>query len=304
MKRSLLVIVLLVILVLAGCSNEPVERGIGPDERVYEDNSNFLIDNLFYFGIGLVGVVVLGLIFIFRNSIFSIFKKKGKNLPAFKELMSFVREAVKEGNSNEHIIQVLVSEGWPKKEVGLALDKVHRERQKKLFGFIPIKRTSEEERIENHFRNILRDKDKSKDELQKDIDEAMDLKEREEQFMEIKKEIKEEVPKILTEEVKRVLRVTDDLLGKMPENMLEEFVHSADFGTYKKVMKKVHEPVKENDKAIDKMDKVLTLLEKDVISKDEARRMLGFSKFSSHKVEKTDKKNMLKKIKESRKYEN
>ncbi len=120
--------------------------------------------------------------------------------------------------------------------------------------------------------------------------------------MQLKEEIKDDLPKILTEDVKRVLRVTDDLLGKMPEDMVDEFVHSPDFETYKKVMKRIQQPLKKDKGGAQKMEKVLTLLERKVIDMDEARSMLGLAvrKPRAQSVEKKTKKDVLQELKEQR----
>ncbi|MBT3985284.1 hypothetical protein HOD38_01025 [archaeon] len=247
------------------------------------------------------GLIILGVGIYFGRD---LFKKKRKNLPAFNELLGFVRSAVDEGHTDENIKEVLSSEGWPRKEVGLALDRIHGESKKKLFGFIPTKRITEEEKIESRVKDMMKVKETNKEKLQEYIDDAYDLKKREEKFLELKKEIKEEMPKVLTVDVKKVLRLTDDLLGKMPEDIVEEFVKSPDFKVYKKVMKKVHEPLKEHNHDVERLDKVLSLMEKGVLSKSEARKMLGFSEFRPKKIEKLDKKKLLKKVENTKKYEN
>ena len=101
------------------------------------------------------------------------------------------------------------------------------------------------------------------------------LREKEEGFLKLRVEIKEEIPRVLTEDVKKVLLLTDTLLGKMSEDLVDEFVHSKEFEIYKKVMKKVHRPLRRNKEGVEKLDKILTLYERKVITLDEARQMLG-----------------------------
>jgi len=43
---------------------------------------------------------------------------------------------------------------------------------------------------------------------------------------------------IVTDDVKKVLKVTDDLLGNLPDDVIEKFSKSKDFQLYKKVIKK------------------------------------------------------------------
>jgi len=40
------------------------------------------------------------------------------------------------------------------------------------------------------------------------------------------------------DDVKRVLKVIDDLFGKLPENVVAEFANSKDFELYERVLKK------------------------------------------------------------------
>jgi len=52
-----------------------------------------------------------------------------------------------------------------------------------------------------------------------------------------KKEMKEE-DSILDENIKKVLLMTDNLLGNLPEEVIDEFVKSKDFALYEKVISK------------------------------------------------------------------
>src|SRR3989344_4588025 len=107
------------------------------------------------------------------------------------------------------------------------------------------------------------------------VDEQEILQRKNDELMSLKEDILHEYPKVLDEDVKRVLQITDDLLGEIPEDKVDTFVHSPDFEVYKKVMKKVHEPLHENKEGLEKIQKVLELFEKGVVDGDEARRLLG-----------------------------
>ena len=182
-------------------------------------------------------------------------------------------------------------------------DKIYKKKsavtRRKLFGIIPWGKQSKEDVIAAHLRSLSERERDDREELQKVIDEAYALRDKEEKMVQLKDDIKQEMPKILTDDVKRVLRVTDDLLGQMPEDVVEKFVHSPDFELYKKVMKKVHEPLQNNEDELQKLDKVLTLLHTQVIDADEARKMLGLSirHLEAKKVEKMDKKGVLSALK-------
>ena len=141
-----------------------------------------------------------------------------------------------------------------------------------------------------------------KKELQELIDKAYAYRDTQKEFVTLKEDIKQEFPKVLDEEVRKVLRITDDLLGKMPENLVDQFIHSPDFEIYKKVLKKVHEPLQENKNELEKLEKILSLLEKGLITGDEARRMLGLPVQSLHaqKIEKKDKGEVLEELKKVR----
>lgn len=58
------------------------------------------------------------------------------------------------------------------------------------------------------------------------------------------KTAKKEVVKVVKEkgidkETKEVLKITDELLAKLPDDVIKDFVKSKDFELYKKVMEKV-----------------------------------------------------------------
>jgi hypothetical protein len=230
--------------------------------------------------------------------------KDEDKLPAFKQLIKFVRKAMKDGHTRSNVIKVLSKEGWPKKQIELAIEEVQKGSTKKLFGFIPLKNLTEDEKLTDDMKKRMKQNRENKEKIQEDMEKLYDLKRKEEDFLDLKNEFKEEVPKILTEDVKRVLKNTDELLTDLPEEKVEQFVKSQNFKQYKKVMKKVHEPLKDDKKAIKKLDKVITLFEKGAVTKEEARQLLGLEKFDPKKVEKLDKKKILDKIKDTKKYEN
>ncbi len=138
--------------------------------------------------------------------------------------------------------------------------------------------------------------------MEKVQDEEETVQQRNEQLMSLKEDILHEYPKVLDEEVRRVLKVTDDLLGEIPEDKVTTFVNSPDFEVYKKVMKKVHEPLHENTEDIEKMKKVLDLFERGVVDGDEARKLLGLPVRHVHivKTEKKDKEQVLAELKKVR----
>jgi len=94
-------------------------------------------------------------------------------------------------------------------------------------------------------------------------------------FYELMEEMRCSVPKVLDKDVKKVLRALDEVLGKVPEELLDDFVFSENYELYKKVMKKAHEPIKTDKDMVNKVEKVLVLLERRVITANEARKMLG-----------------------------
>jgi hypothetical protein len=130
------------------------------------------------------------------------------------------------------------------------------------------------------------------------------LKDIKEELEEIKEEIKQDAPGNLKEDVRKVLRITDDLLGKMEGSKLDAFVNSQDFDLYKKIMKKVYDPVKEDTELVNKLEKVMALFERKVVDKDEARKMLGLAEKKKEelpkKIVKMDKKQVLSELKEKR----
>lgn len=138
--------------------------------------------------------------------------------------------------------------------------------------------------------------------IQEYHDESEWIQKRNDELLSLKQDILHEFPKVLDEDVRRVLKITDDLLGEIPEQKIETFVHSPDFEVYKKVMKKVSEPLHENTEGVEKMQKVLDLFEKGVIDIDEARKMLGLSIRHIHivKTQKKDKDEVLQELKKVR----
>ena len=132
--------------------------------------------------------------------------------------------------------------------------------------------------------------------------EQEDMEEKTAQFMSLKDDIAHEYPKVLDEEIRNVLKVTDDLLGELPEEKVDTFVHSPTFEVYKKVMKKVHEPLRVNAEQTQNVQRVLELFEKGVVDADEARKMLGLPVRHLHivKTEKKDKAQVLDELKKVR----
>ncbi len=173
---------------------------------------------------------------------------------------------------------------------------------KKGFSFFSFFKRDKEERILGIIEKYSRQEVQDKKRLQDAIDEAYTLQDKQEELLKIKEDIKQEYPKLLDEDVKRVLKVTDDLLGQMPETVVDSFVHSPDFDLYKKVMKKVHEPLKPHTEELEKLEKVLDLLEKGAITGDEARNMLGLPVryLQAQKIEKKDKEQVLQELKKVR----
>ena len=133
-------------------------------------------------------------------------------------------------------------------------------------------------------------------------DEQELLQKKNDEFMRLKEDILHEFPKVLDQDVKRVLKITDDLLAKIPSDKADAFVHSADFELYKKVMKKVHEPLHESKEELERVSKILDLFEKGVIDSDEVRKLLGLPVRHLHvmKVEKKDKREVLQELKKVR----
>jgi len=169
-------------------------------------------------------------------------------------------------------------------------------------SFFHFFQKDKEERILGIIEKYSQQEIQDKKRLQDAIDEAYTLQDKQEELLKIKEDIKQEYPKLLDEDVKRVLRVTDDLLGQMPENVVDTFVHSPDFELYKKVMKKVHEPLKPHTEGLEKLEKVLDLLEKGAITGDDARNMLNLPvrHLQAQKIEKKNKEQVLQELKKVR----
>lgn len=176
-----------------------------------------------------------------------------------------------------------------------------KKRKEKFFWLFSSQ--SKEDRVLSSIEKYSFQEKKDRKHLQDAIDDAYSLEEQKKELLKLKDDIKQEYPKLLDEDVKRVLRITDDLLGKMPEEMVNSFVHSPDFEVYKKVLKKVHEPLKTAPQGdLEKLEKVVSLLEKGAITGDEARAMLGLPVRHLHaqKIEKKDKGQVLQELKKVR----
>jgi hypothetical protein len=122
----------------------------------------------------------------------------------------------------------------------------------------------EEEKIRGAVDDLLRENEANKldhDSLHEDMYKLHD-------------DFRQNVDPVLNEEVKRVLRITDKLLGKLSESEIEDFVSSSEFDNYKKVMRKVYRPLRPDLDALNKFEKVLVLLERKIITIEEARKML------------------------------
>lgn len=122
----------------------------------------------------------------------------------------------------------------------------------------------EEEKIRGAVDDLLRENDVNK----------VDHNSLHEDVYKLHDDFKQNVDPVLNEEVKRVLRITDKLLGKLSESEIEDFVSSSEFDNYKKVMRKAYQPLRPDLDALNKFEKVLVLLERKIITMEEARKML------------------------------
>lgn len=264
---------LILLLPLVSAADEVTAEVKEPFNRNYDLNEfNWMLP---VYGLLLIGA--FGLAFYFRNGILGLFKSKKKT--SFLHLIGIVENKLNKNEKENDIIKNLSAEGWHRIEIEKAITKA------KNGFFTPKKR---EDIVVNHVRNVFNSD--RQEEVIKDI-------------KELKEELKEEMPKILNDDVKRVLKLTDEMLGKMPENNINDFVNSPDFETYKKVMKKVYEPMQKDNNLLERIDKVITLLQKGIINKEEARKLLGLSEFRINKGESLEKEELLNKLKETKNYE-
>jgi hypothetical protein len=91
----------------------------------------------------------------------------------------------------------------------------------------------------------------------------------------LREDLDEQKPMVLKKEVKNVLLMTDGLLGELSPARVKGFVESKDFNVYKRVMKKVYEPVAADDDKKKMIERVVMLLERKVIDVKEARKLLN-----------------------------
>lgn len=119
---------------------------------------------------------------------------------------------------------------------------------------------------------------------------------------EIKEEATIKAKPVVKDEVKKVLRITDDLLGKLPPEEAKKFVNSPDFKLYQRVMNDIYDPTAKDH---EKIKKTAELLKKKVIDEDEAREHLGLKPkiIKPQKIKKASKEEILTKLKKGKKYE-
>jgi len=156
--------------------------------------------------------------------------------------------------SDDKIVRILLVRGYTTEQIKRAIKEIrsegggqreHRHQVQapitetietgpsKRFGFLNKifgKGGTEEEILEEEAKRLTEEEDKLKEEEQKIRD---DLKKVIDRTQEIE-ENKSSIPK----DVKYVLQMVDELLGKLPDKDVKKFVESPQFAQYKKVMKK------------------------------------------------------------------
>jgi hypothetical protein len=180
----------------------------------------------------------------------------------------------------------LKNAGWPNKLIELTIQKIKTEPEEKLFGLIPTgKIQTVEQKVVNEFTGILKQHKVLKTKIEDLAKQVYLFKRREDEFVKAKVEVNSSkvvrtVEERLPNDVKKVLLKVDDMLESLPEDKIEEFANSDDFDLYEKVMKDFagvnHEAEKNNSNdSVKHMAQVVKLVANNVITENEARKMLG-----------------------------
>jgi len=110
------------------------------------------------------------------------------------------------------------------------------------------KKIAEKQAGENEAKGIRKELDSLKRQLQNNRDEIKsseselkavksELKKKQEQLSKLEKKIAKKTPKETTDPAARnILQIMDDLLGKLPEPVIDEFAKSSEFENYEKIM--------------------------------------------------------------------
>ena len=163
--------------------------------------------------------------------------KKAKKLVTKKALLEkrekekIARNEEKEKKKNlmmEHKKQQAKErEAEKTKKIAIKEEKTKQKEKKPLKLFTRAKKSEEKHKLQSEItENSLDD--------EKRIDEVTE-KDKEEVHEEIKEKSE---PTLLDEDIKKLLVITDDLLGKLPEEVIDEFSKSDDFKLYSKVYSK------------------------------------------------------------------
>jgi len=159
-------------------------------------------------------------------------EKKTKKLEAKKTLLEarekekLARNAEKERKKNLVLEQKKerAKEREAEKAKKIAIKK-QKSRQKEKKPLILFKREKNKLQFENHKKHL------------KDEKNALDIKEQDKKEEQGEPKEKSE-PTFLDEDIKKLLIITDDLLGKLPEEVIDEFSKSEDFELYSKIFSK------------------------------------------------------------------
>jgi len=237
-----------------------------------------------------VYLILLIVILLFSLIAMILSKKKKTNdevLVPEEDLEKFIRRSFKKNHTEKALRLVLKNAGWPNKLIELTIQKIKTEPEEKLFGLISTgKIQTVEQKIVDEFTGILKQHKHLKTKIEDLAKQVYLFKRREDEFVKAKSEVNSNGKVVvkssddrLPGDVKKVLLKVDDMLESLPEEKIEEFANSDDFDLYEKVMKDFagvnHEVEKNNNDSGKHMAQVVKLVANNVITENEARKMLG-----------------------------
>jgi len=224
----------------------------------------------------------IALILVLCTLLFLLLKRKLKIHAAEgdKGLEQYIRKAIKKGHLEMNIKQALQQQGWPQKLVDMIFEKIKAEPEKKLFGLPTGKIIRQEDKLSNQMQQLLDQQKILKMRIDIIFAKYYELKKKEEEFLAAKSDFTKQrrsPQKVSSEEMRKLLVMMDELLGKLPETEVDKFSRSKEFQTYKQALEEAKN-TKEPDEKEESVQKVIKLIEQGKISEEKAREMLGLPK--------------------------
>ncbi|MDP2750205.1 MAG: hypothetical protein Q8O89_05210 [Nanoarchaeota archaeon] len=184
-----------------------------------------------------------------------------------ESLDSFVRKALAEGHLESNIKKVLLDSGWSEREIENTLKDVRRGKNIAFLGItLPFRVKSKEEKMTEQVSQLIKEEKQDKLDVEKLLKETFVIEE----------SVQDQTG--LSVAVAKVLAMAGSLLNKLPEEERKKFENSEDFEVFKKVIDEAKSKDSSGITGKTTVQEIIALSEKGMLTKDEARKLMGFSK--------------------------